>query len=964
MAQTGKRFGIIGSAIALFLVVAMIATAVLSVGGANFITMWWSSFSETGNTTVSITHAEAIANTKAVSVQTMEEGAVLLRNENSTLPLSAGTKINLFGYRAFNEARIVGSSDVGSEDLTTISLPDALNDAGFQINESLYTWEQNNSTKEDFGNIFNMSLSYTVKEFDFAEMESAGIIAQAKDFSDVAVYVIGRNAGEKQDAAIGYDGQGNEGEDKNYLQLVETERAMLEGLTKNFSKVIVILNTATAFEVGALEDYNVEACLYVGTYGTVGAVGVANILKGDANPSGHLPFTFSYDVTDNPAYYTYGDNTYANADQWGDLSLYANKRITQLDDNYANYTHYYEGIYVGYRYYETRYIGDDNVYTPQEEAEYQKHVQYPFGYGMSYTTFSWSDPVWNVGSQGGEVSVSVKVTNTGSVAGKDVVQLYYTAPYTPGGIEKSAVELAGYAKTKLLQPGESDTVTITMNFDDMASYDYQNERAYVLDAGEYILSLRSDAHTVKDGLTNTFQLAKKIVYNDANDGKRSTDKVAAVNQFDTVSAGDGSIVYVTRADWEGTMPTVRDELKTVNASQSVIDAILSETAGCYVDGPSEDESKLSSSAEWITTSANNGMTVSDVAGLTDYDDPLWDDLLDNVSIEEMRELYGDGAYRVSSVNSIEMKRTVDADGPTGLNATSIGQYGSKVPAPAIWACTFNDELIEEVGAALADEWLLAGAVGMYGPSINLMRTAFNGRNGEYISECPLLTGKIAAAYTRGAQNKGCYVYLKHYAAYGVASHASAMCWLNEQAIREIYTRAFEIGIKEADAHGTMISFGKMGTSLNTCNYALLTTLPYEEWGFTGAHVSDGIGTSAWDPNLGLRAGLGMILDASWDGQMISWGEATVDKSVTESNYGQHLLRENAKRLIYRYANSAAIGTIRTYSRSWVWLIVGLEVLMAAGVVCSVMFLVKPAFFPKKKGSVRVIKREEEEGEQS
>ena len=950
MTKANKQMGVIGAVIAVVLVIVMIATAVLSVGGADFISMWWSSFSETGNTTVDMTKGEAIVNTKEVALRVMEEGAVLLRNEDGCLPLAPDAKVNLFGYRALNEARIVGSSNVGSEDLATISLPDALNEAGFQVNETLYDWEVKNSTAEDFGNIFNMSLSYAVREFDFDDMVKAGMIDQAKEFSDVAIYVIGRVAGEKNDAPIGYDGQGNTGEDKNYLQMVETERAMLQGLTENFDKVIVILNTATAFEIGAIEEYDVDACLYVGTYGTVGTLGVANILNGSVTPSGHMSYTFAYDVTDCPAYFTYGTNTYSNAAEWGDLSKYANTRISELDSYYANYTHYYEGIYVGYRYYETRYIGDDNVYTDAEEAEYRKHVQYPFGFGLSYTSFEWSDANWSIGKQGGEISVSVKVTNTGSVAGKDVVQLYYTAPYTPGGIEKSAVELAGYAKTKLLQPGESDTVTITMNYDDMASYDYQGERCYVLDAGEYVLSLRSDAHTVKDGLSTTFTITDKIIYNDEHDGKRSTDLVAAVNQFDVVSAGDGNITFVSRADWEGTMPKVRDELTSIAASQSVIDAILSETAGSYVDGPSKDEEKLPADAEWITTSADNGMTVDDVAGLEDFDSPLWDKLLDNVSIEEMRELYGDGAYRVASVNSIGMKRSVDADGPNGLNATSIGQYGTKVPAPALWACSFNDELIEEIGCAMANEWLTSGAVGNYGPSVNLMRTAFNGRNGEYMSECPFLTGKIAAAYTRGFQCNGGYVYLKHYAAYGVASNSSCMCWLNEQAIRETYTRAFQIAIKEADAHGIMVSFGRMGTSLNTCNYALLTTLPRDEWGFVGSHVSDGISTTQWDPNLGLRAGLGSILDATWDGQMISWAQATVDRSITESNYGQHLLRQNAKNLIYRYANSAAIGTVRDYSPTWIWLIVALEVLLAAGVVCSCVFLVKPAFSKKKSES--------------
>ena len=944
-----KTLGIVGIVVSAVLAVIMVVTAVLSVSASSFITLWWSSFSEKGNSALGdLTGDQAVENSKNVSVKAMEEGAVLLRNEDKTLPLASGTKVNLFGYYSVKPLTAAGGSSSVGNAAPSADIKQGLEAAGLEVNSSLYTYQYNQTTDDKAGNIFTMETSYTIKEFKYDKIKADGYVDSAKAYSNIAIYVMSRTASEKNDAPVTQNAEGETGEGKNYLQITSYERNMLENLKKDFSKVIVLLNNATMFEIGCLEEYDIDAVLFMATPGNYGTYGVGNILTGKVNPSGKLADTYSYDVTDNPAYYTYGTNAYTNASEWSDITAYANKRIKTLDENNARYYHYYEGIYVGYRYYETRFIGDDNVYTAAEEAEYQKHVQYPFGYGLSYTTFSWSDPVWTIGEKGGKISVSVTVTNTGSVEGKDVVEVYMTAPYTKGGIEKSAVELVGYAKTKSLKKGDSDTVTIEFDYDDMASYDYKTEKCYVLDAGEYTLSLRSDAHTVKEDLTKKFSVEKKIVYKDSADGKRASDKTEATNQFEEVNAGDGSITYVSRGDWAGTMPTVRYQLYPATASASVVAAIKNSVHGSYVDGPDKDEENAAKYGYTaITTDAENGLTIDDVAGLRDYDSPIWNELLDQLSIEDMRRLYGDGAYRVSSVQSIGMKLTVDADGPTGLNATSIGQYGTKTVSPTIWACTWNDELIEELGKCYADEFLLGGAVGIYGPSINIKRTAFNGRNGEYISEDPLLTGKIAAAYVRGYQGEGGYVYLKHYAVYGCAGNASSMVWENEQGIREIYTRAFEIAVKEADAKGMMVSFNKLGTSLNTCNYALLTTLPRSEWGFVGCFVSDGISTSSWDCNLGVRAGLDLILDSSWDAQMISWADATVDSSVTKSVYGQNVLRESAKRLIYRYANSAAVTAIRDFTPTWIILVVALEVVFAAAIAACAIFLIKPAFLKKK-----------------
>lgn len=966
-----KVLGILGSLLCVILAGLIAAMTVLGIQRSTFITMWWSSFSETGNSALpeGFTADDANENSKNNAIQVMEEGVVMLKNEDNTLPLRAGTKINLFGYYGA-VSPLYGSSGSVSTGTTIITSKDyveGFEQAGFSVNQDLVEWQKSNAPGTDEeDNFFDFASDCKVIEFPWEG--NKGISSQlesAKAYSDVAVYVISRSGSESGDSAIGVDGENNKGDesiydDTHYLTLTSRERAMIENLSQNFGTFILLVCSTTQIEyMEALEEYDIDACLDFGTLGTWGTYGVGNIMAGKANPSGKLTVTYSYDVTDNPAYYSYlmdskGTSTYTNAADFTTLATAQNEHIKRVatDSELASagtFHYYFEGIYVGYKWYETAYIGTDNVYTEEEEAEYREHVKFPFGYGQSYTSFEWSNPRWEIGEKGGEVKVTVTVKNVGSVAGKDVVQVYMTPPYEVGGIEKAAVNLMGYAKTSLLEAGESEDITITFDYDDMASYDSSIEKCYVLDAGEYKLSLRKDAHTVADGtdMEHLFSVSDDIVYKDSADGKRGSDEVEAVNRFDMLEEGDGTIndYYISRATFEEDIAKVKElaerNSKSVAASQTVVDAINSPEAGAYLDGAKELEESIDPN-DFITTEANNGLTVEQMVGVA-YDDPLWEDLLDNLSIAEMQKLYADGAYRVAEVQSIGMDRTVDADGPQGLNAATISQYGTRFPGGITCARTWNDALIEEMGKCLGDEYMVQGVIGIYGPSFNIIQSAFGGRNGEMYSEDALVSGKIAAAFTRGAQGEGCCVYLKHYAAYGHSTNAGAQGWMTEQTLREIYVKGFEIAIKEADALGMMASYSRIGTSSNYIDYELLTALPRGEWGFEGAIVTDSTTPSWWDPDLGLKAGMNLILNTGYDSGAISFADSVVSSAITKTAYGQYLLRENAKTLIYRYANSGAITTVRDYTPTWIALIAGVAVAFVVEIVLVAVFVVKPAF---------------------
>lgn len=885
---------------------------------------------------IGVSSEDAFNDANDIINETMSEGIVLLKN-NGSLPLAASDakiKVNLFGYDSYNPiySSVGSASAFGDGNITYTTFKDALENDGFEVNQELYDFYGSFDERKN-GNIFDLLVDYAIYEPGMSEYD-ATTLENAKNYSDTAIVFFGRSGGEGHDLPTDMDGEYGGEAGRSYLELQPAEEELMDYVCDNYETVIVIINTTNNIELGFLDDDRVDAALWIGNPGSVGSSQIPRVLKGEVNPSGHLVDTYPYEQEANPTYYTMGENLYTNFDDY---------KYTDSDLN-KGYMHYYEGIYVGYRYFETRFIGDDNVYTPEEEAAYQAVVQYPFGYGLSYTTFDWSADNWKVDGKGGKVSVDVTVTNTGSMAGKDVVQLYYTAPYTPGGIEKSAVVLGGFAKTKLLNPGESDTVTITMDYDDLSSYDYVTEKAYVLDSGDYILSLRTDAHTVKgnDEMTYTFNVPETIVYNEEN-GARSSDKQAATNEFDNIN-DDGNMTYVSRADWEGTLPTVPDSQKQVALADKYVQKLKDGSYGAYIDF-SDDDTLYSGAA--YKTDAKNGVTVDDVVG-KDFDDPIWDDLLDNLTLQELMDIPAKGGYGTIALDSIGKNAAVDADGPIGLNSYMTSEFGNEYCSEAVMASTWNVDLMERIGKSMATEWLSYGIVGMYAPAVNTHRSPFGGRQSEYFSEDGVLAGKMAAAQIKGIHSLGCYVYVKHFALNDQEiNRAGIMNWANEQAVREIYLRPFEIAVKEGNADGMMTSMSRLGTTFAGSYYELLTAVPRGEWGFQGVYVTDGNAESYWysDPDTMVRAGCDLNLNMRPD-------NIYVTSKTTDSNYGMECLRAIAKRVIYRHVNSIAPQAVRSWTPYWMILLAVIDLALAYGVIINSIRFFRGEKQKKKKADIK------------
>ena len=574
---------------------------------------------------------------KAVTLREAEEGIVLLANKNGTLPLQE-TKINVFGRGGYYST--FGGTGSGAGGTDYVSLYDGLREAGFSLNEDLVSFYASNAKEA-------VSMGLVGTDFGLYENPagdlSADLISGAKSFSDVAVYVISRVGGEgddlPMDTADYYGGEAG----KHYLELNSAEESMLTLLEENFGTVVVVLNSTNAMELGFLEDENVDAALWSECYGSVGTVALGEILCGKVNPSARTSDTFAYEMESNPTYYSFGAYDYTNASYANTAGAAGTGDALTGQDPY-HYVRYNEGIYVGYRYYETA-AADGFI-------DYEKTVQFPFGYGLSYTEFT--QTLDSVNFDGNTVTAAVTVKNTGSVPGKDVVELYYSAPYTPGGIEKSEVVLGGFAKTGILEPGASETVTIEIPAEDMASYDFSGVKApggaYVLEAGDYDIRLQSDSHNVI--AQQSVSVSKDVIYNDQNDGKRPGDAIPAVNQFDDVTNG-GEVVYLSRADWAGTMPTERAPASE-EASPAIVEALMNPQTVIEDTTP----------ANWKT--ANNGLKLTDMQGVS-YDDPKWDLLLDQISKEEMTGLISTGGWQTAAVKSVGKARYLECDGPNGIN---------------------------------------------------------------------------------------------------------------------------------------------------------------------------------------------------------------------------------------------------------------------------------------------------------
>ena len=830
-----------------------------------------------------LTVEQAADQSRAMAQELVQEGAVLLKDQNNALPLAEGTAVNLFGYGSVDP--IYGGSGSGASDTSSnIDLVTGLTNAGFTVNQELVDFYKKSGVSRAVQKGFEGS-NFTPAEVPAAQYTDT-LLQNAKAFSDVAIVTISRVGGEGGDLpqdmyAAGYS---KTDDGRHYLELTQDEEDLLALIkAQGFSKVIVLVNSSNAMELGFLEDDSIDAALWIGSLGSTGFNAVGEILSGKVNPSGRLSDTYAYDLTTAPAYWNAGDFTYAN-----------------LKHHYVEYA---EGIYVGYRFYETRYV--DNTTGLCDEAAYAKAVQYPFGYGLSYTTFEQSIADYKTTDSAIEMTVEVK--NTGAVAGKDVVQVYYTAPYTIGGIEKSHVVLAGFAKTSLLQPGASEKVTVTFAPEDMASYDETGAKAYVLEAGTYQIKLMNNAHEVID--QREYEVPATITY--SGDNARSTDLVAATNEFEDVAQGQIK-QYVSRADWEGTLPTTRTDGKTASAET----VAAKENTPVYENNDSDQP----------ITIADHGLTLEDMTGL-DYDDPKWNDLLEQLSVDDMTNMISNGGWSTPEVASVGKPATNDLDGPAGINSLVSNLKGVSFPSEVIVGSSWNADLAQRFGTAFGAEAAANHVVGLYAPGMNIHRTPFSGRNFEYYSEDGLLSGKMGAAMVQGVDSQGVYTYIKHFALNDQESNRlSISVWANEQSIREIYLKPFELSVKEGGTTAVMSSYSRLGNTWAGASKALLTDVLRNEWGFHGMVVTDSaMGNTSWmDVNLAIRAGGDMMLCLMG---------VKLDSS---SNTAQQAMRRACHNILYTQANSIAIAAAVDNTPYWLILLAIVDSILLIAIVLLIL----------------------------
>ena len=778
---------------------------------------------------------ETMASGRAIADQIASEGIVLLKNDDKALPLSAGTKLNLFGWSSVRP--LYGGTGSGDSDTSNaVSLIDGLKHAGFKVNEELVKFYENFRTERPVGTIRLREIGskrgdFTVPEPTIAEYENANIFEDAVAYSDTAVVVVSRTGGEGFDVPQSitspdeYNAQygglaqfydfTTQAEDldagKSYLELSNREIAMVDRVCKEFKNVIVVVNSSNAMELGWLDQYDsIKAAVLCGAPGELGFDSLGKILSGEVNPSGHLADTYVYDLLATPTVNNFGGFAYDN---------YA--EVTGSQDNRAMFVNYCEGIYVGYKFYETA--------AAEGLIDYDKVVQYPFGYGLSYTTFDSS--IAAVEDDGEKITLDVAVKNTGDTAGKYVAEIFYEPPYYNGGIEKAAANLVQYAKTEILQPGEAQTLKITFRYEDMASYDSNGIKsangAYVLEAGDYKINLCSDSHTILD--TYVAKVDKDVIYDDAHDGARSTDQVAATNQL-TFAQGD--VTYLSRADGFANYA----EATAAPANHSLSAQALAD----YASAATFDAAKYDDpNAVMPTTGANNGLKLADLSGVA-YDDPKWEQLLDELTVNDLFSLTADGGYHTVGVESIGLSATEDCDGPTGVHSNYNPAAGPSYPGTVMLACTWNQPLAKARGEQIAKECAEINCTGWYAPAMNIHRSAFGGRNFEYYSEDPLLAGMMAAAMTLGVQKvPGCGTTIKHFACNNQEDNRMGSdSILSERALREIYLKGFEIAAKDAQPMSIMTSYNLInGVHAANC-YDTCTKAARDEWGFAGAIMTD------------------------------------------------------------------------------------------------------------------------------
>ena len=825
---------------------------------------------------------ETAAAGKQLSSDIGDEGVVLLKNQDGTLPLTE-KKLNVFGWASTNPC-YGGTGSGGVDSSQSISLLAGLENAGFELNTELSDFYTDYNTVRETGSL-DGNTNWTLPE-PSADSYTAEMMDNAKAFSDTALIVIARIGGEGDDlptdmSTVKYitdePGMAHEGDfvaGQTYLELSKTERDLVDLVTSNFDNVIVLYNGANAFELGWVDEYeNIRGVVTVAGPGQDGFGSLGRVLSGEVNPSGRLADTYVYDLTKTYNFNNIGSFLYDNTQEFAD-------KDTDLY-NLVSFVNYTEGIYVGYKFYETAAV--------EGLIDYDTTVQYPFGYGLSYTTFEQKMSDLQV-SEDGSVSFDVTVTNTGDVAGKDVVEVYFTPPYTNGGIEKAEVNLLDFGKTGLLDPGASETLTFTFNEEDLASYDDLVNRAYVLEKGTYNISIRSDSHTVLD--SRDFVKDSTVVYD--QDNPRSTDQIAATNVFDDAR---GNVTYLSRADHFANYA----EATAAPASYSMPDDVKA----VFLNNDTYNPEDYNNPDDVMpTTGASNGVMLADLAG-KDYDDPLWNDLLDELTVEDMGTLIAKAGFSTIEIPSIGKVATNEIDGPSGLHSFfNPNMKGYSYPAPTTLACTWNKELAHRLGELIGTEASEVGVNGWYGPAMNIHRSAFSGRNFEYYSEDAQLSGEMAAQTVAAAQERGVYCFLKHFALNDQElNRNNQLCvWANEQAIREIYLKAFELPVKEGHATAAMAAFNYIGHEWAGGSSALMKTVLRQEWGFHGMVLTDAAldGYNYINGDQAIRNGTDAILNP----------DLVEETSVHDQTSATSVLamRDASHNILYAVANSNAYMT--------------------------------------------------------
>ena len=862
------------------------------------------------------------------------EGAALLKNENNALPLASGAKVSLFGHGSVD--LMYGGTGSGSVDTSKApNLKQALEAQGITINQTLWDLYSSDSMMSKYSRMTPASISdtleantqYAVNEAPWSALSSAE--SSFAEYGDAAIVVLSRSGGEGADLPSGENGtsdnwiSGQEG-DGNYLALSAEEIELLQNLKAlkdngTFKNIVVLINSSNAIELDFLnpeicgEDYGIDAAMWIGDVGQTGINGVGQLLSGAVTPSGSLVDTYLYDNMANPAMYNFYTQAYPNAAEYN--------LLTEGADVQGMYSVYQEGIYLGYRYFETRY--EDVVMGTAKAGDYNwaTTVAYPFGYGDSYTTFAYSN--FNVTESDDAFTVTLKVTNTGKTfSGKETVQIYFQSPYTAydkaNGIEKAAAELCGFAKTDVLAPGASEDVTITVKKSELRTYDANNAKTYILDAGDYYFTAATDSHNAVNNI-----LAAKGYTVESTNGKMTADGnadltytwtedaldtttyatsengTAITNQLSNADPNlyegiEETVTWLSRSDWNGTLPTETVKLALTELLKKDLKDIRYD--------PADYES-----VDMPTLGAKNGVKLYDMIGL-DYNDPKWDELLDQMTFDEMNSLIGDAFHWTMPVKSVEAPGTRDENGPQGLTASLLGNDKSQLTATAftsedVMAATFNTEIMTEIGKVIGNNCLEADIACLYGPGNNIHRTPYGGRNFEYYSEDGFLSGMMSAYEVAAIQAKGVHVVMKHFALNDCEQDRIGLgVWLNEQAAREVYLKAFQAPVEVGNANGVMIAYTRWGAVWSGGNYGLVTGILRNEWGCEGMVITDNVLTQYVNGPDGVLAGVS-IYDA-----MMSFVTDTLPKYKNDPVIVT-AMREACHHNLYAIANSCGMNGV-------------------------------------------------------